>query len=119
MKLVLHIGTEKTGTTLLQDWLYANKAALSEQGVFLSAVMGQTNNRKIVSYFQTSLDDFTRRNKIHSQAEKAAYFEGFEAEVWAEIKAGAAEHHTMVITSEHFHSRLCNRKEIQALAAFL
>lgn len=119
MKLVLHIGTEKTGTTLLQDWLYANKTALSAQGVFLSAVMGQTNNRKIVSYFQTSFDDFTRRNKIHSQAEKAAYFEGFEAEVRAEIKAGAAEHHTMVITSEHFHSRLCDRKEIQALAAFL
>lgn len=119
MKLLLHIGTEKTGTTLLQDWLYANKAALSAQGVLLSAVMGQTNNRKIVSYFQTSFDDFTRRNNIQSQAEKAAYFEGFEAEVLAEIKAGAVDHHTMVITSEHFHSRLCNRNEIQALAAFL
>jgi hypothetical protein len=119
MKLVLHIGTEKTGTTLLQNWLYANQQGLSDQGVFLSDQLGRTNNRKLVSYFQNHLDDYTRREGISSQAEKAAYFDGFGAQFIWEIQTAARDHHTMVITSEHFHSRLCGPKEIQSLAEFL
>lgn len=119
MKLVLHIGTEKTGTTLLQNWLYANQQSLSDQGVFLSYKLGRSNNRKLVSYFQNHLDDFTRREGISSQAEKAAYFDGFGAQFIREIQTAARDHHTMVITSEHFHSRLRGPNEIRTLAEFL
>ena len=35
MKCILHIGTEKTGTTLLQNWLYDNKEKLSQVGIYL------------------------------------------------------------------------------------
>ena len=44
MKCILHIGTEKTGTTILQDWLYDNKVELSKVGVYLSDNLGKTNN---------------------------------------------------------------------------
>ncbi len=119
MKLVLHIGTEKTGTTLLQNWLYANQQALSDQGVFLSDQLGKPNNRKIVAYFMRHLDDFARQRKITNLAQKEIYFEGFEAKFRAEIAQARARHHTMVISSEHFHSRLSSLAEIETLAAFL
>lgn len=119
MKLLLHIGTEKTGTTLLQQWLYANKAALSQQGVFLSDLMGKPNNRKLVAYFMQGMDDFMKREKIRSAAEKAQYFQGFEDSLVAEIAQARQSHDVMIISSEHFHSRLVGQGEVEALAAFL
>ena len=32
MKLILHIGTHKTGTSAVQQFLYANRARLAEYG---------------------------------------------------------------------------------------
>ena len=77
MDCVLHIGTEKTATTLLQSWLYSNREALSAQGVFLSSVLKEGNNRKLVSYFQPQTDDWLRRQHIATEADKTAFFDGF------------------------------------------
>ncbi|WP_319497379.1 hypothetical protein [uncultured Cohaesibacter sp.] len=119
MKCVIHIGTEKTGTTLLQDWLYANRAELSKQRVYLSSILGMSNNRDLVSYFQQELDDWAFSKRISNQEEKAAYFENFESRFQKEVQAAAGGHDVFVITSEHFHSRLCTREEIEALCDFL
>ncbi|WP_170763745.1 hypothetical protein [Ruegeria lacuscaerulensis] len=115
MKLLLHIGTEKTGTTLLQEWLYANKEALSEQGVFLSKVCGSGNNRRLVSYCQSSLDEFTETNRIMTLEDKERYFRGFSKKFQAEIAKASKKHHSMVITSEHFHSRIQKPEEVARL----
>ncbi len=119
MKLLLHIGTEKTGSTLLQDWLYANRAALSGQGVYFSERREYRNNTRLVSYFRSSLDDYTRRHGIQDQAAKERFFAGYEEEIRGEIAAAARTHEYMVISSEHFHSRLRNDGEIQRLHNFL
>ena len=70
MKCVLHIGTEKTGSTLLQDWLYQNQVNLSRQRIFLSDVLSINNNRRLVSFFQWELDDWANRNGILTQKDK-------------------------------------------------
>ena len=44
MRGILHIGTEKTGLTLLQKWLYSNQKNLSNQGIDLSNILGIPNN---------------------------------------------------------------------------
>ncbi|MCJ8334697.1 MAG: hypothetical protein MJH10_10690 [Epibacterium sp.] len=119
MRLLLHIGTEKTGTTLLQDWLYANRSALSAQGVFLSQIMEIPNNRKFVAYFQSNVDDYTCNLGIKTPEGKAALFAGYGAALEAELAAARPDHHTMVITSEHFHSRLINPRDIATLAEYL
>lgn len=119
MKLVLHIGTEKTGTTLLQDWLYRNQENLSRSGFYLSNILERNNNRKLVSYFQNGLDDWAATKGITSLDEKNAYFEGFEEEFRRDVDLSSAHHHTMIITSEHFHSRLQGRIPVSALAGFL
>ena len=77
MKCILHIGTEKTATTTLQNWLYDNQAALSKSGVYLSDNLGKTNNILIPAYFQGHLDDWAMRNGIKDEAEKTLFFEGF------------------------------------------
>lgn len=118
MRLVLHIGTEKTGTTLLQDWLYSNQDELSEQGVFLSDLLGKSNNRKLVAYFRKDQDDFWTAKRIKTSQDKEKYFAHFLDEFAAEIREAEKSHHTMIITSEHFHSRLLVDAEVGELARF-
>lgn len=118
MRLILHIGTEKTGTTLLQDWLYSNQDELSEQGVFLSNLLGKSNNRKLVAYFRKDQDDFWTAKRIKTPQDKERYFAHFLDEFAAEIKEAEKSHHTMIITSEHFHSRLLVDSEVGELAKF-
>lgn len=119
MDCIVHIGTEATGTTLLQDWLYKNQKALSKSGVFLSNILGITNNRRIVSYFQNEIDDWCNVNLITSQAEKHAHFKDFETTFAHEICEADKKHHTIIITSEHFHSRLVEATSIEKLRDFL
>lgn len=47
MKLLLHVGTEKTGTTSAQQWAANNRENLLKQGVFYSKILGPTNHMKI------------------------------------------------------------------------
>jgi hypothetical protein len=119
MKCLLHIGTEKTGTTVLQDWLYDNKAQLSRVGVYLSETLGKPNNRLIPAYFKASLDDWAWQNGIANEAEKEKYFDGFIERLKSEVLAAKKTHSVFVITSEHLSSRVIEREEIEQLYDFL
>ena len=119
MKCILHIGTEKTATTTLQDWLYDNQAELSRLGVYLPDSLGKTNNRLLPVYFQGYLDDWAMRNGIKSDAEKRLYFEGFIEGFKSEIQTAKKTHNYFVITSEHLHSRVRKKDEIEQLYKFL
>ncbi len=117
MHCILHIGTEKTATTLLQEWLYANKVELSSRGVFLSTVAKEGNNRRLVSWLQSNVDDWLRRQGVATLEQKAELLQGFEAQFRAEMAAASQHHHTVVLTSEHFHSRLHTDEEIARVKA--
>lgn len=119
MRCVLHIGTEKTGTTAIQSWLQDNRAALSRQGVYTSEHIGLPNNREFVAYFQHDLDEWAQRHNIQTQDDKAAHFAGFLDRLTAEIEQAKAKHSVFVITSEHFHSRIRTAAEIRAIHAYL
>ena len=77
MKCILHIGTEKTGTTLIQDCIYSNYNALSKQRVAVSNELDRPNNRKLVAYFQTTFDDYFKQNKIFTHLDKDRFFKDF------------------------------------------
>ncbi len=119
MRCILHIGTEKTATTLLQHWLYDNEERLSAQGIALTKSAISPNNRKLVSYFQTAIDEFLMGQNVFTEPERASYFETFEDEMAAEIRTKSADHDTFIFTSEHFHSRLRAPSEIENLKTFL
>ncbi|NDW01342.1 hypothetical protein [Salipiger sp. PrR002] len=120
MKCTLHIGTEKTGSTTLQGWLYQNRENLRKQGVALSDVMGRENNRKLAAYFQGYMDDFHIINGIETKADNEEFFRGFEEEVLEEINVNSREGaENFIITSEHFHSRVTAKDRIFLLRDFL
>ena len=119
MRCILHIGTEKTATTLLQDWLYANRAALSQRGVYLSDMLEKSNNRLFPAYFNSELDDWAKHAGIRSHEEKARHFQGFEDHLAGEIRAASAGHDAFIITSEHLHSRIERPADIARIRDFL
>ena len=119
MKCILHIGTEKTGTTFLQKWLYDNQKALLEDRIFLSNFLKRYNNRDLCVYCQNSNDDFTRINNIETVNKKARFFRGFVADFKKEISDAESECDYAIITSEHFHSRLRTIDEIKKLKRIL
>jgi hypothetical protein len=120
MHCILHIGTEKTGTTLLQKWLYDNKEALSEQGIALTKSGGKPNNRKLCAYCQNSMDNYFKRHDIYDKEGRQSFFQGFEKEFRSEIESIEKSGNKHVIfTSEHFHSRLTEVSEIEKLKNLL
>jgi len=119
MKCILHIGTEKTGTTTLQHWLYANRDSLSAAGVALPTVAGRHNNPDLISFLLQS--GASRAEGHHVSAwdkpklDPVAFAEQFQGE----LEHLAQDHHTVIVTSEHMHSRLQSVEQIAELKRLL
>lgn len=122
MRLILHIGTEKTGTTALQNWLHQNDAALRDAGIHYALGLGRPVNRAIAtiarnhdepdeSFLRFGLDSPERHARFRAEALASL---GEEAE-----SARAAGARAFVISSEHCHSRLREPVMIARLAEML
>jgi hypothetical protein len=119
MECFLHIGTEKTASTTLQLWLYENRQFLSEQGIALSETAGRYNNRALCALFQNSIDDFYHDRHISTHEERKIFDADFKENFIKEIDFLKKNHDTIIISSEHFHSRLQNEEDIEKLYSFL
>lgn len=119
MKLILHIGTEKSGTTSIQACLEANRAELSRQGVFLSGVLDRPSNRALAHAFQDSVDPYFLPMRITTLAEVKAFRERLTEALAKEVSTAAHTHNTMVISSEQLQSRLLSAREVGVLAEVL
>ncbi|WP_238368360.1 hypothetical protein [Mesobacterium pallidum] len=119
MKLLFHIGAEKTGTTSLQNWCAANRKALKAQGVFYSKALGHRNHLKIYqaslgptrdhpAFRRLGLGDVTSRNAFRDQVTRELAAEKAQAE--------AAGCHTFVLSNEHCHSQLNTQAEVDRSA---
>lgn len=107
MEALLHIGTEKTGSTSVQNFLYANRAALLEQqDTLFPSTLGDRTNRALpfMASAPDHIDEFVRHQGLLDQASrdqaKADYAHAFAQEL-AQTPAKRC-----VILSEHLHSRL-------------
>lgn len=113
MKCLLHIGTEKTATTTIQEFLYHNRAQLKDFGIGISSVLGMPNNRKLCAYFQKDFDDYFFRQGLHNPSQRETHFAGMFDSLQEEVNELKANNgKVFVITSEHFHSRLLEISEI-------
>lgn len=118
MECYLHIGTAKTGTTVLQNWLYSNEKVLNQNGIYLPKNIGKTNNRLLPEYFSSRLDGWAKRKKIANLKEKKIFFNGFLSKFENEINKASNKYHKIIISSELFHLRN-NQNEIEQLHSFL
>ncbi|WP_069301072.1 hypothetical protein [Neptunicoccus sediminis] len=120
MKLALHIGTTKTGTTSCQHWFAGNREALAQQGVIYPESLGEVNHRKLMVYGRDSdkPDEAFRRNGVHTKDDHAAFRKTLEAEFAAEVAAHPQARH-WVISNEHLHSKITTVRMIRRVRDFL
>ncbi len=118
--LVLHIGTEKTGTTSIQEFLALNRAVLADQRIHVPAFLGATNHRWAAYMAEDveRVDGFSRQLGLaESAALRAARKEEIRAQLVEEVRRHPEA--TWLISSEHFQSRLTTPQEVARLAAIL
>lgn len=121
MKCILHIGTEKTGTTSIQSYLHLNKNKLSEQGIGLIDLDGNFNNRDLVSYClnDNKFDDYFYFFGIHDHDKRAIFRTQFEKKFDDAITTFDDSINTVILSSEQFHSRVTDLSELVTLKIFL
>lgn len=117
-KLILHIGTEKTGTTSIQDFLYLNRVELEKNGVFFpTSPCGSPkfpNHRKLATacFREGRVDDsFDSLNLTKESFSK--WRDIITRSVIEELGSNNSPLH--VLSSEHFSSRLTTEEEIRTL----
>lgn len=121
-RIILHIGTEKTGTTTAQGLLYANRDALLKAGFALTDAFGSPNNRLLAvygmeaertddeMYGRLNIGDLDGRKKLKAELKTA-----FDREI-----AALPEHvHTLILSNEHCQSRIKSVDEVRRIYELL
>ena len=120
MRCILHIGTEKTGSTSLQTALSVNREHLSERGIFYSKAAGSLNSRALAAAFcQYSSDDYLARLGIEGAAQHDSWRNNLLDKIRDEVLTAETGHDTFLLSSEHFSSRLVSDEQIASLKSFL
>lgn len=121
MRCVLHIGTEKTGTTAVQSFLFLGRERLAELGVHVATSPGERNNRWIAGYAMSPDrdDDFTTAMSGGDPERRRQMTSAFLARFHREMSSLPPQTHTVVLTSEHLHSRLTRQEEVDAVGDLL
>jgi hypothetical protein len=114
MKLTIHIGTTKTGSTSIQAFLAANRDALAAQGVLYPLDLGPQHhvNATVAALSYGKSPDLLRFCKITDNEAHDA----FRVETAAAFQRQLAQSSTVkhaIISSEHLHSRCTAPQDIQ------
>ena len=121
MRCILHIGTEKTGTTALQTALSNQRAYLSENGVCYAKAPGELNCRSLAAAF-TSLgerDDYKLKYGLTEPEEFANWRQKLLGEIRNEITTERNRCHTYILSSEHFSSKIIRNADVTDFAEYL
>ena len=115
-RLVLHIGTEKTGTTTIQHFLRLNRRLLSQHSILIPAFLGQANHFAFpfLAYAPGRMDDVVCRAAPGLSGEDLAPRRAELLEKLAK-KAEGSGFQCWIISSEHLSSRLMEDNEIFCL----
>jgi hypothetical protein len=116
-RAILHIGTEKTGTTTLQTFLAANRDGLLRHGFQYPSFCGELNHTGLAAYaLDDSADDPIRAPFGYAGAAGIGAFRaGIERAARSDLSSGR----DAIFCSEHCHSRLRTRDEVARLHGFL
>lgn len=109
MKLIIHIGTEKTGSSSVQQWGAKNRDLLKENGVFYSESLGVLDHRKASVYARLPhlADDGFSRYGITDAEQHVKFKQQVEQALAEEVElAKQLNCRYFVVSSEHFHSRI-------------
>ena len=121
MRCILHIGTEKTGTTALQSVLSQQRELLLSHGVHYAAAPGELNCRSLAAAFtpQGVRDDYLTRTGLTEPEKFTQWRHDLLAQISQEIAAARGRCHTYILSSEHLSSRLTTGTSVEHLAEYL
>jgi len=117
MDLILHIGTEKAGSTSLQEWLHENSTKLAQEGIVYCSSLLRPNNLGIYLYgLGGGFDDGFANLGLTSEEEKSSAVEKFRRDFLDEVaSAKASGARLFFISNEHCHSRLKSAAPIRRI----
>lgn len=125
-RCILHIGTEKTGSTSLQAMLADNRKILSDHGFFfpesLSQIAGDGNHCHIAAMAlrDDAYDEDLRGRWGIKDSESLHSYRLAQAEYFQdEVAASPDRCNSLIISNEHCHSRLLTIEEVQRVKDFL
>ncbi len=119
MKIYLHIGLEKTGTTSIQQFLTYKREELIQQNILYPKSLYLPNNEYISVAFRDSryVDDLRVKHNIirHDQ------ILNFRNKIKESLKQEIDKYHPdiLIISNEHISSRLSDEEERKNLINFL
>ena len=118
MELYLHIGTEKTGTSSIQEFLRANRALLQTRGVAYPQAPGDINHIGLAALGQDrDRGELWEKLGITSIAGRDKYRIQLANELGTEFRE--KEYDRAVMSNEHCSSRLLSAEEVSSLRDFL
>ena len=119
MIVYLHIGTEKTGSTTIQEFLRLNRPHLDRAGYQLTSSSGQIQAREVAvaAYNIDRRDEFTAENELFSHQDLAHYQQAVIQRLQTDFARERPE--KLILSSEHFQSRLTHKEEIKRLREIL
>lgn len=115
MKLTLHIGTEKTGSTSIQRALAARREELLAYGILYPYLFGSENHMELaVAAMGLRPDDTLQMlETARSGLDYHAYTAALTYRLHEEIAAARVSH--LLISNEHCHGRLDNLESVRRI----
>ena len=119
VNLILHIGTEKTGSTSIQQFLKKNLQQLKSDGNFVpqTPMVGSGNHRWIPVFAGNNRTDdvFTRSLNLRNNEERKKVILNKRRQFVDECRNAAKTCKSLILSSEHIQSQLRTIQEIQRL----
>ena len=119
MECLLHIGTDKTGTTSIQEFLHLNRQRLARRGILFTRSCGEINNHflAVAAYDSVQRDDLTANLSLRTNHDIEVYQQLLQARLHRELREAGVPR--VVFSSEHLQSRLKAARQIERLRRFL
>lgn len=120
MKLICHIGTPKTASTLIQNSFEANEAWLYARGIAYGKVLAPDANHITLFFVAANqVHDFARDYGLNSQKEVDAFRGKVSQRIEEHKKNLPGSVDTMVMSSENLMGNIRTQDEITNLKTFL
>ncbi|MEL0340724.1 MAG: hypothetical protein VXA52_11210, partial [Synechococcus sp.] len=114
-RLMLHVGTVKTGSTSLQAYFAEHQQALAEAGWCYLPAAGRPDRRDLAAAciaIDDQRDELLRSLRLVEPQQRLAFRQQVKAELEAQLKA-VPDGLGVILSSEHFHLSLQRTGEIQ------
>ncbi len=119
MKVILHIGTGKTGTTSLQKFFHLNRSLLENNGILFPHSVGYTNHIEVAMYGISDISKikqslFLKKQNVCTLNEKNLFDYTVEQKLSAEL-TNSKNLKFLLISSEHLSTSLRSFEEVQKI----